>query len=385
MDGARDGRFLFSGVASNAGSAQPSNPLTAKLVKAEFWSTARPARPASPRVSAAAARPPRPMARPSSPWAPRPRSVSRTARPSSTARRPRIRGIDRIDLYVNNVRVKTCNDAICDFESTYYTNGASLRTVTLYARATDKSGWSTGTPSESLTVDLNGTGIGHDHGQRQQRRLRLGLVLEWQFLRTDQTTTFTANASDMDGIQRIEVFVNGNLVKASRRPHGHHVHLLRRHAQRLELHGWPDLSVSARVTDAYGYQTWSSTNSLSVVNPGYNSGNGTISGSLSSTVLPKDRTLTYTVNAYPYGSVGSTASRSTSTARCARPARSTAPPTRPPARRPSRRELRRRFLAHGAGQVRGHLRIGPVDLRPLVPGRLRELRQQRRGLDHGLR
>jgi tetratricopeptide (TPR) repeat protein len=123
-------------------------------------------------------------------------------------------------------------------------------------------------------------------------------------LRTDQTTTFTANASDMDGIQRIEVFVNNNLVKTCDGLTG-----TTSNTCVATLNGWnytagQSLSVSARVTDAYGYQTWSSTYALSVVNPGYNSGNGTISDSLSSTVLPKDGTLTYMVNAYPYGSIG---------------------------------------------------------------------------------
>lgn len=305
VDGARDGRFLFGGVASNAGSAQPSNPLTAKLVKAEFWSTGTTGSTGVPtgfgggRTASTSYGPT--LVTMGSP------STFRVANGQTfvyraTATDPQ--GIDRIDLYVNNVRVKTCNDAICDFESTYYTNGASLRTVTLYARATDKSGWSTETPSESLTVDLNGTGTGTTTGNGNNAGSVSGWFSNGNSLRTDQTTTFTANASDMDGIQRIEVFVNGNLVKACDGLTG-----TTSNSCVATLNGWnytagQTLSVSARVTDAYGYQTWSSTNSLSVVNPGYNSGNGTISGSLSSTVLPKDGTLTYTVNAYPYGSVG---------------------------------------------------------------------------------
>lgn len=134
-------------------------------------------------------------------------------------------GIDRIDIYVNGALIKTCNDSVCEFRNTYYTKNAATRTISFYTRATDKNGYSTdtsGTP-DVLTVDTNSSatadGTVTSNTTNTQTTSGSGIT-SWTWfdpnttaLNSGDTASFNVGAYDANGINKVDIYVNGNIVK----------------------------------------------------------------------------------------------------------------------------------------------------------------------------
>jgi hypothetical protein len=127
-------------------------------------------------------------------------------------------GVDRIDLYANGARIKTCYSDVCEFESTYFTNGASYRTVPFTGRATDKLGYSTDLPTNDvLTIDQSTATAGTNNNNNNSNTQTSNGVSAWSwvepnqsFLRRDQNVIFGAGSWSDAGIKRIEIVVNGS-------------------------------------------------------------------------------------------------------------------------------------------------------------------------------
>ena len=129
-------------------------------------------------------------------------------------------GVDRIDLYANGARIKTCYSDVCEFESTYFTNGASYRTVPFTGRATDKLGYSTDLPTNDiLTIDQSTAtaGTNNNNNNNNSNTQTSNGISAWSwvepnqsFLRRDQNVIFGAGSWSDAGIKRIEIVVNGS-------------------------------------------------------------------------------------------------------------------------------------------------------------------------------
>lgn len=150
-------------------------------------------------------------------------------------------GVDRTDLYVNDARIKTCYSDTCEFRTTYWTNGATTRTVKFWVRSTDKRGYSTDTSNspDYLTVDVNSTataapplanggvttapttGTTPTNTPTGNAVLDKGTgISSWEWLDNNKTTlnvgestVYNAGAFDDNGVKRIEIYVNGPLKK----------------------------------------------------------------------------------------------------------------------------------------------------------------------------
>ncbi|HWQ99952.1 MAG TPA: Ig-like domain-containing protein [Candidatus Methylomirabilis sp.] len=142
-------------------------------------------------------------------------------------------GVDRTDLYVNDARIKTCYSDVCEFRTTYWTNGATTKSVKFWVRSTDKRGYSTDTSAtpDTLTVDVNSTataggtvtttpatsGTTNTTGSGTAVTDSGTGISSWTWLdptgkttlNAGETVTFNVGAYDENGIKRVEIYVNG--------------------------------------------------------------------------------------------------------------------------------------------------------------------------------
>ncbi len=123
------------------------------------------------------------------------------------------RGLDKLELFANGNIIGTCN------YSAAYGNQACTKTiygntfnagqsVTLKVRATDRDGYQNWSGSVSFNVEEGGTNTGGDD------------VYAWIWyspsdsnLEYNESKTIKASASADDGLQKIEIYANGNLIK----------------------------------------------------------------------------------------------------------------------------------------------------------------------------
>ncbi len=119
-------------------------------------------------------------------------------------------GLQRIEVYADGSLKRTC-----DFSRAYstqscdlniYGNDYSIAQHSFNAKATDYYGKTTWSDSKTLTVQDNG-------GSGTYGNTVYSLSPSDRDLKTNENFTFTANASDSDGLNRIEVYVNDNNVQ----------------------------------------------------------------------------------------------------------------------------------------------------------------------------
>ena len=136
-------------------------------------------------------------------------------------------GIDRIDVYMNGARIKTCNDTVCEYRATLYTQGQSTRTIPFYTRVTNKNGYSTDTSNtpDNLTVDINSSatadGTVTTNSNTDTTSNSASGISSWTWLDPNSTslvngnsTTYYVGANDSNGINKIDIYVNGAVVKS---------------------------------------------------------------------------------------------------------------------------------------------------------------------------
>ncbi|MSR85144.1 hypothetical protein EXS71_01760 [Candidatus Uhrbacteria bacterium] len=64
-------------------------------------------------------------------------------------------GVQRIDMYVHGTRVKSCQGNACEYTQRYWTNGAAIRQVQLFARAIGQDGYANESDRVTLVVEAN--------------------------------------------------------------------------------------------------------------------------------------------------------------------------------------------------------------------------------------
>lgn len=281
--GDNNGRLLLVGAQSELWNPNPTTPLTAKLVMVTEGVTA-------PRVSGVTDNGNRVY---TSTYGPR---ISVQGNPADfrigegkefnyevVATDPD--GVNRIDLYVNDALIRTClSETTCSYRTTYWTNGATTRTVKFWARAIDRYGNITETAShpDNLIVDLYGQGTATD-GQTQQpsnpaNTQKNPAVWDWlepnvTFRAGSEGTDYRVGAWDEDGLARIEILVNG----ANRRTCELGIAYGNRECsfwiQASDYTRNTDVYVNARAIDRYGNVTWTNGKTIRIGDNGATSGN----------------------------------------------------------------------------------------------------------------
>lgn len=195
-------------------------------------------------------------------------------------------GVDRIDLYVNGARIKTCYGDTCDFEAQYFTNGLSTRAVPFYARATDKLGYSTETAVENLTVDLNSTATAGSNTTNNSNTATSNGTTYWTWfepnqtsIRRDQTMTYSAGAWNANGLKKIEIVVNGSVRRTCDLglAYGNQTCTYTLYGFDYPLN--TTVAVNAKITDGKDQVVWTPVQNLTVTDPntGSNPTNGDVS------------------------------------------------------------------------------------------------------------
>jgi len=226
MSGNNRGTILLGGAVSTSNNSQPSSPLTAKLLKAiDSNSSDAYTAPSTNNGSFGGNRTYTSANGP---------TITTSGNPSNftvgnghtfiyRVTATDSQGVDRIDLYVNGARLKTCTTDVCEYSNTYYTNGASTRSVSFMARSTDRSGWSTETNTETLTIDQSSNTAGTvstGNTGTGNGTITNGPTSVWDWvtpsvtsLRRSENTTFGVGAWNAKGLNRIELWVNGSVRK----------------------------------------------------------------------------------------------------------------------------------------------------------------------------
>lgn len=271
------GTTLFGGAESVMGSQQPSSPLMAKLVKAQYGyysnnNTGSTGYFGGNRTYTSSNGP----------------TITTSGNPSNfivgngknfiyrvTATDPQ--GIDRIDLYVNGARIKTCNSETCDFDNTYYTNGASSRMVTFMARVTDRSGWSTETSNEYLTVDQSSNTAGS--GSTGSGSTTNGSTTIWDWLtpsvnsiKRSETITYGAGAWNSNGLNRVELWVNGSIRRTCTSSSDMNNCTTVLYGSDYSVGS--NVAMNARAVTSNGQETWTTLRNLSIVSDSNSNNNG---------------------------------------------------------------------------------------------------------------
>lgn len=219
-------------------------------------------------------------------------------------------GIDRVEIYVNDARIKTCYSTVCEFRTTYWTNGATTRSIKFWTRATDTRGYSTensGNP-DYLTVDnyssatadgSNGSVLGTTDSSAS---LWTSLDPNTTALNANQSIAYNVNAQDADGLRQIDVYANGGLLRSCAFNNTATTQTCSASVYGNNYSLGSNIILNAKATDQYGATSWTSNTTLYRSNDGsYN--NGYNSASIWTTLDPNTTTLyvnqnlAFTVNA----------------------------------------------------------------------------------------
>lgn len=206
-------------------------------------------------------------------------------------------GIDRIELYVNSARVQTCYADTCEYSNIYYTNGLSTRAIPLMAKAYDRQGYATESSNENLTVNQYSTSGGGTSGQSNNT-----YFWTWTepnnatIIKRGDTLTFNVGANDADGLNRIEIVVNGAYKRTCdfSRAYGNQTCSLTIYGSDYSVGS--QLAVNAKITDYSGSQAWTPLQYLTIQDSG-NSGNTVYSLSPADRDLQTNENFLFTINA----------------------------------------------------------------------------------------
>lgn len=277
----QSGVTVFVGAASTPESGVPSSPLSAKLVVMEEDLSKTPV--ATPAVTGVASEVV------SKVFGPR---ITTTGNPADLrighgkvfifdAKSPAQDDVERIDIYVNGARVKSCFDTECSYPQTYMTLGQVTRRVQLFARAVNRRGYANDSATVDLIVDANSGASARVVSSpftppavvseeaipaSLPWTMDLGTGIAWatwitpnQTVLKDQPVQFNVAARAAKGLNRIEMWVNGSVkdscvfdsvvtdIRACR------VTLVP-----ADLPHLADIFVNARVLDSRNLETWSS-------------------------------------------------------------------------------------------------------------------------------
>jgi hypothetical protein len=186
-------------------------------------------------------------------------------------------GIDRIEIFANGARVKTCSSNYCEFRTTYYASGYNNRTAQFSARALDRSGYWTDSATETLTVydavtPPNTVYIPQVTLASQSRPpATWSWVLPGNTSVLDGVISYHVGAWDNDGIAQIEIRVNGSVQRNCYFQNAQGNVECAIDLSSTDYQTGTNITVTSRAIDAYGAASWSDTRTLYVVNGSTNS------------------------------------------------------------------------------------------------------------------
>ena len=187
-------------------------------------------------------------------------------------------GVEKIDLYVNEAKVKTCGGATCNFASVYYSNGNVNRAVKFRAVATNRYGYNTGSAVETLVV--NGTAI--STASSVSSKSVPPAIWTWTipgYITTlNGTASYHVGAWDNAGIAQVEIMVNGTVRRNCYFSNAQGNVECGLDISSADYTDGSNITLSARAVDANGQSSWSDTRSLLVQNTSYNPRNTTYYG-----------------------------------------------------------------------------------------------------------
>jgi len=118
-------------------------------------------------------------------------------------------GIDRLEIYVNDARVKICTTSDCVFTATYWTNGLSTRDVRFSTTAYDKAGDMNRSNETVLTI----TDTQPISPTKPIIAHKTWVDSSTLLLNAGEKTTYHLEASSPTGLDHADIWMNG-LIKA---------------------------------------------------------------------------------------------------------------------------------------------------------------------------
>lgn len=271
------GSILLGGAVSTQGNAFASTPLTAKLVSVmEDQTTDTPTVPAATQLVKEI------LNKTMGP------SVSVTGIPANgtigngkafvfKAEARDADGIDRVDIYVHGARVKTCFAATCEYDQTYWTNGAASKTVKLFARGVDKNGYANDSQTVTLTVDATSNGSAYPVGNtfdtkpssqpsNSKETYDADSGITWAVWTEPATTalqngaraTFNVSARDANGLSKMELWVNGVVAKTCTFAQEKDTRICSFLVDAAQFPVGTEIFANANIFDAAGKNAWTS-------------------------------------------------------------------------------------------------------------------------------
>jgi hypothetical protein len=297
-----NGRILLGGALSYVGTSQPSFPLTAKLVMVTEGVSAPNTNNGGTyggnRVYSSAYGPTVTVQGDPSDF-----RVGNGKEFSYRASATDTNGVDHTDIYVNDALIKTCYSDVCEYRTTYFTNGASQRSVKFWVRSTDRSGnqtVSSGSP-DYLTVDENSSNNagGNNGGNNSDTGINSWTWLDpnTTTLNDNQTITYNVGAQDNNGINRIEMYVNGAIARTCTLNNSTANQTCSTTLYANNYSAGTSIAVNAKITDGSGNTAWTSLTTIYRSSGTSTGGNGTNTVSVwvdpSSTILYNNQSVTF--------------------------------------------------------------------------------------------
>ncbi len=187
-------------------------------------------------------------------------------------------GIDKIDLYVNEAKVKTCNEPTCNFASVYYSNGNVNRAVKFRAVATNRYGYGTESAVETLVVNGTSVSTASSVSSKSVPPAIWAWTIPGGVTTLNGTASYHVGAWDNDGIAQVEIMVNGTVRRNCYFSNAQGNVECGLDVSSADYTNGSNITLSARAIDANGNSSWSDTRSLLVQNRSYNPRNTTYYG-----------------------------------------------------------------------------------------------------------
>lgn len=192
--------------------------------------------------------------------------------------------LDRIDIYINGARIKSCYDSMCTYTQTYWALGNQTRRVEFVARAINKDNVAKETEPVFLTVDTSSlataTNIGTNVSPSTTSESTLPVSTSWttdtgtnitwaawltpnETILKTQPISYHVATRAAQGLNRIEIWVNGGAKETcsfnntTTDIQNCHISL-----SPADLPNGADVFVNARIIDSRGLEAWTTGKNL---------------------------------------------------------------------------------------------------------------------------
>jgi hypothetical protein len=184
-------------------------------------------------------------------------------------------GLSTINVYANGGLIRTCNFSQAYGTQTctatvYGSNYSSGSQLTLNTQATDVNGMTAWSNSQVLTVQDNGTTNGNGNASSW-----VSSSPDTTTLTQGQSATFTVNASAPQGLQRIDVYVNGSIANTCNYGNTYSTMQCSTVITANSYANGSNVYVNAKITDSSGNTSWSGSRNYTVTSSNNSNQNGT--------------------------------------------------------------------------------------------------------------